>query len=255
MKSSLPCPSCRSAMEALPVESGLGIRLQIDACWACHLFWFDKNESASLSANAVIDLFRRIHEAEMRPAQSRKILSTYLRCPTCTSGLKLTNDMQRGGRFTYHRCASDHGRASTFTQFLREKNFIRSLSQMEIQSLSATVKQIRCSSCGAPIHLEKDNACGHCGAAIAVLDGKAVEKALDAWSARQKQPPSAERLGDAVIASWETGRPPAKSSGTPPLTPSRNRKLADVLNAPPAASNNADLISIGIGVLVDAIFR
>ncbi len=186
------CPSCRSKMEALVLESHHGAELTIDACWSCHLIWFDHLESTALSATSVIALFKRIHEAQSKAADGvRNTVSSVMKCPLCpasASGLKLTNDIQKNGRFSYHRCDQGHGRATSFTQFLREKNFIRSLNAAEIKSLSVKIRQVRCSSCGGSIDLTHDTSCSHCGSAISVLDNEAVEKALTALEARQKTP-------------------------------------------------------------------
>jgi hypothetical protein len=100
------------------------------------------------------------------------------RCPRCRAGLLLTHDIQRTNRIVYHRCPDGHGRFTTFFQFLREKSFVRDLSKIEIDKLKATVAQVRCSSCGAPIDLARDAACSYCHAPISILDPDAVNKAL-----------------------------------------------------------------------------
>ena len=162
-------------MECVALESHIGTPVEIDACWPCHVIWFDNMESASLSPGSVIELFRRIHAAR---EGGRNLLKMAVACPLCKASLKNTSDLAKCGRFSYSRCANGHGRLISFTQFLREKNFIRSLQPHEISALSARIKQIRCSSCGGPISLETDKACTHCGAAISVLDETAVENAL-----------------------------------------------------------------------------
>lgn len=230
----------------LPMVSHIGQPFEIDACWSCHMFWFDKLEGTALSANSVVDLFRRIHESQKDTEAARNTVGTNLRCPTCSSGLKFINDMQRGGRFTYHRCAAGHGRASSFTQFLREKHFIRNLTPKEISTLSVKVKQIRCSSCGASINLEKDTACTHCGSAISVLDNDAVEKALASWDERQARPASPEALADAIIASQPRSRPPPEVFPFPSTLP-------DVLMSPPGYGITADLVEFGIKLLFDRL--
>ena len=141
------CPSCKSGMEALTLVTHIGTDVTIDVCWPCHIIWFDQMESTSLSAASVIALFKRIHEAR---EEVRGTLSLSMRCPTCDGGLKLVNDFGKSGRFSYYRCQMGDGRVTSFTQFLREKNFIRSLQPNEIAALSIKVKQIRCSSCGGP---------------------------------------------------------------------------------------------------------
>ena len=179
------CPSCNSACKPTIFSTHLNTPVEIDICWPCHLIWFDHLESTSLSAQSVIDLFRRIHEHR---ADSRNIVSMNMRCPMSRERLLLTNDIGRGGRFSYHRSPKGHGRLISFVQFLREKSFIRTLSDHEIDSLSATVKQIRCSSCGAGINIAVDHACTHCGSPISVLDEKAVAKALADLDAKTNRP-------------------------------------------------------------------
>ena len=95
-------------------------------------------------------------------------------CPRCTQPLQLTHDLQHTTRFFYYRCEYNHGRFTPFLQFLREKDFIRAPSPAELARIKATIRIIRCSSCGAPVDLEKDAACPYCRAPIAILDPDAV---------------------------------------------------------------------------------
>jgi hypothetical protein len=141
-----------------------------------------------------------------------------------------------------HRCVQGHGRASSFTQFLQEKNFIRSLNAVEIKSLSAKVKQIRCSSCGGPIDLEKDTACSHCGSAISVLDHDAVEKALESYRAK------GQRTDAGGVAQTDVA--------DAILRPSRPRKSEPYVYEAPASGGGpmADLVEVGIGILIASIF-
>jgi hypothetical protein len=104
------------------------------------------------------------------------------RCPVCKLTLALTHDIERTNHITYYRCPAGHGRLTTFFTFLREKNFVRSLSLAEIERLRQTVKQVRCSSCGAPVDVEHDGECSFCHAPIAILDPEAVAKALASLS-------------------------------------------------------------------------
>ena len=73
-----------------------------------------------------------------------------------------------------------HGRFTPFVQFLREKDFIRPLSPAELARLKATIRIVQCSSCGAPVDLEKDAACPYCRAPIAILDPDAVDATVRA---------------------------------------------------------------------------
>jgi hypothetical protein len=148
--------------------------IEITACAACNLFWFDKAESIRLTPKAVLELFQYIGKA----GTARKPLAASFRCPLCSTALATTQDLQRSTRFIYWRCRNDHGRLITFHQFLREKNFIRAPSPAELARLRATVRQIACSQCGAPVDLANDSACKHCGAAVALIDPEGVAKAL-----------------------------------------------------------------------------
>jgi hypothetical protein len=160
--------------QVLETYSGVG-RLGVGSCAPCNLLWFDQSGSIGLTPRAVLGLFQYIGTAA--GAARTPLASTY-RCPRCSDALALTYDLQRTTRFTYWRCANDHGQLFTFNMFLREKNFIRSPSLAELNKLRETVRQISCSQCGGPIDLAKDTACTHCGAPIALIDPDGVAKAV-----------------------------------------------------------------------------
>jgi hypothetical protein len=159
-------------------------RVDLDLCFDCHGIWFDQFESAQLTPGAVIDLFRTIHEH--RDASTRTI-GDNLRCPVCHGRLQLTQDIQRTNRISYYRCPASHGRFTTFFQFLREKNFVRSLTGAEIERLKVHVSQVRCSSCGAPVDLARDSQCGYCRSPISILDAEAVQKTIADLDERERQ--------------------------------------------------------------------
>ena len=106
--------------------------LDIDLCEACHGFWFDKYESLKLSPGSTLKLIKLIGELS---AQGKPTISENLQCPRCNAWLLLTRDMQRSTRFSYWRCDDGHGRFIGFFDFLREKNFVRTLSQQEIDEM------------------------------------------------------------------------------------------------------------------------
>ncbi len=145
--------------------------LTIDLCVACQAFWFDAFESVQLAPGATLALFDVVRKAG--PGEHRA-LPARLPCPRCTQPLQLTHDLQHTTRFFYYRCEYNHGRFTPFLQFLREKDFIRAPSPAELARIKATIHIIRCSSCGAPVDLEKDAACPYCRAPIAILDPDAV---------------------------------------------------------------------------------
>ena len=193
------CPSCTQPMARRTFARNPQGTLDLDLCFTCRAIWFDPFESTQLTPGAIIELFRIINEPRDAPPRP---LSDASRCPVCMRTLALTHDIERTNRITYYRCPSGHGRLTTFFTFLREKNFVRSLSPVEIDRLKASVKQVRCSSCGAPIDVEHDAACRYCGAPIAILDADAVAKELallgDAERGRGQVSPTAAI--DAMLA-------------------------------------------------------
>jgi len=200
-----PCPSCGEVMRLQSYERKTNGRLELDLCYSCQAIWFDAYESSQLTAGSVMKLFEAIHEC--RDAQARP-LADVCRCPVCRQALALTHDIQRTNRITYYRCAGGHGRLSTFYQFLREKNFIRSLTVGEIAQLKAVVKQVRCTSCGAPVDLERDSQCSFCRAPIAILDADAVKKALGELTAEERKRRTVDPTAavDALLAGRRSGR-------------------------------------------------
>jgi hypothetical protein len=162
-------------MAPLMLEAFGALRpIEISACASCNLFWFDKSESVRLTPRSVLEVFQFIG----RSGRAGNTLMTQFKCPVCSMALALTHDLQRTTRFTYWRCRNDHGQLITFHHFLREKNFIRSPSPAELAKLRATVRQIACSQCGAPVDLANAVACTHCAAPIALIDPDGVAKAL-----------------------------------------------------------------------------
>lgn len=178
----MKCPSCRQDMlvESIPREHYGEVVL--DICYHCHVIWFDQFESTALPPAGVMSLFRKLHQHD---ADSRLPLAQRMNCVRCTEPLNEAQDLVKAGRITYHRCPAGHGRLTSFVQFLREKQFIRTLTPVEINQLKVTVKQVKCSACGGPVDLTRDNACSYCRAPISVLDADAVEKTLAKLSAAE----------------------------------------------------------------------
>lgn len=236
------CPSCSGAMEGVALASHSGAVVEVDVCGPCHVIWFDHMESTSLSPGSVIELFKRIHAAR---DSGRNPLKIMVACPHCKSSLNSTTDLAKGGRFSYSRCANGHGRLISFSQFLREKNFVRSLQPHEISALSVKVKQIRCSSCGGPINLETDKACTHCGAAISVLDEAAVEKALLSLQAKEVQRTTVDpaRMSEALLAPDTAARRARIHKGL-------QHSPTDWLNEPRSTDKLTDLVEVGIGAVL-----
>lgn len=158
--------------------------VSVEICFGCAGLWLGHLVSVQLAPMAVIQLFKQIHEHR---DDERRALSDKLTCPRCHQGLILSFDLGKAGRFSYFRCPQGDGRFTPFVQFLREKQFIRTVTGAELQHLRSQVRQIRCSDCGAPIDLEHESQCSYCHAPISFLDPEGTEKALRMWSAAQDQ--------------------------------------------------------------------
>ena len=222
-------------MTSLALERKTVGALDVDLCPGCQAIWFDTYESLQLTPGATLALFRAIHETApgMRQAMPAK-----LSCPRCDTLLSLTQDLQQRTRFTYYRCRYGHGRFTPFFQFLREKNFIRPLAQAEIDRLKASVRTIRCSSCGAPVDIERSTICKYCQAPIMALDPDAVAKTLGEIEAAERRisAPDPDRIGDGVVALARLEREMAEA---------RRRERAEVLGI--------DLIGVGLSALANAL--
>jgi hypothetical protein len=160
-------------MQPETLTAHLGRPVTIDLCQVCQSFWFDAHESASLSPGATLALFRIIGERVAKPQATNADLA---KCPRCRARLRRTFDMQRATRFEYLRCPNDHGRLTSFFDFLREKDFVRPLSPQQLAELRQNVQSVNCSNCGAPVDVTTGAACGHCGAALSMLDLTQAEK-------------------------------------------------------------------------------
>jgi hypothetical protein len=239
------CPSCAQPMakRALPNHDGGPVCL--DLCYPCHAIWFDRNESVQLAPRAVIELFRDVHARQGEP---RRALPERFGCPRCRKPLALAHDLAKAGRFSYWRCPEEHGRLTPFFQFLREKQFVRALTPAELGRVRAELKVVRCSSCGAPIDLQRDTACGFCKAPLAILDADAVAKALREWSqAEQRRPvPTRASVAQAVFdmraAETRADREAQRWS-----------RSGTVLDSGLAATDLFDLAVEGLGGLLDAV--
>jgi hypothetical protein len=160
-------------MQQETLTAHLGRPVTIDLCQPCQLFWFDAHESISLTPGATLTLFRIIGQRVARPQPSKGDLA---KCPRCRAHLRRVHDMQRTTRFEYLRCPNDHGRLTTFFDFLREKDFIRVLTAQQLADLRQNVQSVNCSNCGAPVDLTKGAACRHCGTPLSMLDLGQAEK-------------------------------------------------------------------------------
>jgi len=218
-------------MTPVDLDRKPGGKLTVDLCGDCQSIWFDSFESAQLTPGATLDLFRAIHAAQ--PAAPRA-LPSQLPCPRCDTLLALTHDLQHATRFAYYRCRYGHGRLTPFFQFLREKNFVRPLDPAELERLKASVRTIRCASCGAPVDIERSTVCRYCQAPIMALDPDAVEKALHDLDAaeRQRVAPDPDKIGDSIVALARL-----------------QREMDDARRRDGAEINGIDLVGIGLSAL------
>ena len=159
-------------MLAETLDAHYGRSVSLDLCHGCGLIWFDRNESLALTPGAVLRLFRELneHQAERHPFQPEG-----MHCPRCHGALVVTADRARATAFSYWRCPTDDGRATTFFDFLREKNFVKPLSPERLSELRRYAPSVHCSACGAPIDLARESACSHCHAPLSMLDPDQVE--------------------------------------------------------------------------------
>jgi ribosomal protein S27AE len=162
-------------MQPQALDGHLEREIEIDLCRPCQSVWFDARENIQLTPGATLTMFRIIGENVARPLLQERDLA---KCPRCNAQLRRTQDMQRNTRFEYFRCPNNHGRLTTFFDFLREKDFIRPLTAHQIAELRKNVQFINCSNCGAPVDLAKHSDCQHCGSPLSMLDMQQAEKVI-----------------------------------------------------------------------------
>lgn len=184
-----------------------GRSLEIDVCHECNAIWFDDFESSQLSPDGVVALFRLIHERGGAASSAGSKLSEGLRCVSCGDAMKRVNDCVKNTRFVYQACRHGHGRFTTFYNFLSEKQFVRELTRAEREKVRATVRQVRCSGCAAPVDLTQHDACAYCRAPISVFDRDAARKAIEHYlQKRQKQVPAQPPSLDSGPAPHDQGQ-------------------------------------------------
>jgi hypothetical protein len=169
------CPNCAKAMVSLSLTTTIGMPVEAGDCADCRLLWFDAGSDSRLAPASVLQVFQAIGTSA---TGSGVPLRAEFDCPRCRGPLVFVHDLQRTTRFTHWRCTSDHGELVAFTQFLREKNFIRAPSADELEKLRRDIREITCSQCGAPIDLQKDSACPFCHAPIALIDSEGIAAAV-----------------------------------------------------------------------------
>jgi hypothetical protein len=159
-------------MAPRPFEGKYGQPLALDLCFACSVAWFDGYESLLLAPGAILALFTLIHEH--RAEQQGRPLARPA-CPRCRAALLETHDRQRHVAFRYWRCPAEHGRLTTFVEFLREKDFVRPLAPAEHADLKTQIRTVRCNCCGAAVDLAQGSTCPYCRSPVSTLDPAHVE--------------------------------------------------------------------------------
>ncbi|MDX1492871.1 MAG: hypothetical protein R3253_02265 [Longimicrobiales bacterium] len=233
-------------MDHEALEGVYGPEIEVDLCFACHLLWFDKRESIHLTPRGTLDLFQVLHAHR---DDARHALGGRTVCPRCGTRLSLRRDMVKAGRFSYYACPAGHGRLTPFSEFLKEKQFVRELNPAEQSRLKAEVKRVQCSSCGAPVDVSGGFACQHCGSPLSVLDAEAVEKTLkelhEADTKREREWPEEKEARARALASMEAMRTRPEDHLT--QLSLRRRQYGGLLGA--------DLLSASIELLFENLFN
>jgi len=163
------CPLCGGPMAGELYDGHYGTSLDLDVCHACNALWFDQRESQRLTPDATVQL---INSMQARRDRAQAPQRADPRCLRCQGPLKETFDRVKGQVVSYFACPQGCGRVLTFVQFLKEKQYVRDATQAELAALKASVKQVNCASCGAPVDLAAETRCGHCQAPVAFLDAQ-----------------------------------------------------------------------------------
>ncbi len=232
-------------MELHAFEGVYGPEIEVDLCFSCHLIWLDKRESLHLAPGGTMELFRVLHDHR---DDARHALRRRLPCARCERRLSLHNDVGKAGRFHYFACPAGDGRLTPFSEFLKEKQFVRALTPLEKTRVRAELKNVQCSSCGAPVDLERGFDCGHCGAPLTVLDADAVKKTLqeldDRHQSRQGDTKEKEARARA-LAELEA----ARSYPEDFAAPERGLGLNRPIGLGKGGEVVADLLSLSMGYL------
>jgi Zn-finger nucleic acid-binding protein len=192
---SRPCPSCGDALQLRTLPGHHAGNVDIDFCFGCQGIWFDRQENLQLAPEAIVAMFKEMHQ---RQDDKRGPLASTLRCAQCRTRLVQGFDIVRSGRYITHRCPQGHGRFSSFSAFMVEKGFVRQLTRPEIADIAKKVGVIHCASCGAPVDLRKEDACSHCRSPLSLLDPQAVEQALQGYAKAAAKRPAPADVADAL---------------------------------------------------------
>ena len=163
-------------MRPYRVEGHHGRDVDVDVCLPCQSIWFDAREHLQLTPGATLTLFRVIGENVSQPQWEDRDLSY---CPRCRAQLRRTRDIQRNTHFEYFRCPNQHGRLTSFFDFLKEKDFVKPLSAGQIAELRKHARTVNCSNCGGPIDVAANATCAHCGSPLTMLDLDQADKLIE----------------------------------------------------------------------------
>jgi hypothetical protein len=169
-------------MTEVRLAAHYGREAVVDHCASCGGLWFDGLESQQLTAGGTLELLEL-----MADMATPRALGAQPRCLRCRRVLREVTDTQRGTRFTYHRCPEGHGRFITAYQFLREKHLVRELSTQELLQLRASIQQVNCVNCGAPVRLAGGSACIHCRTPVSTVDPAQLRVELQALQERDER--------------------------------------------------------------------
>jgi hypothetical protein len=225
-------------MDRLAADGVYGADIELDLCFACHVMWLDERESIQLSPRGTLDLFQVLHEHRDDP---RHAIGRKLACGRCKRPLSLKHDIGKYGRLSYYACPAKHGRLTPFSEFLKEKQFVRELNPTEQNRVRAELKRVQCSSCGAPVDLMKAFKCGHCASPIAVLDADAVEKTLS----RLEEADQKRRSVDPAVLEAR-----ARATAAMERTRTRPDLRGGVRRGGSGGEDTVDLLSASIGALI-----
>ena len=187
----MQCPGCGEATSTIPLTDRNDVDLEVDVCMTCRAFWFDQYENIRLSAGATLKLFDIMSKA----GGADRPVARPLKCPRCHAQLGEAHDLQlRATPFEYWRCPHGHGHFITFLQFLKEKDFIRPLTQAQLAELRRNVQTINCANCGGPIDLAKQTVCPHCASPLTMLDMKQIAEHVKELQNAQTPPSRDEQV-------------------------------------------------------------
>lgn len=175
----MTCPNCAAAMDPMPMRDHYGREITIDLCRPCHGIWFDGAELLRLGPESTLDLFRVIAGVNGAPRPVRPSMS----CPRCHASLARGTDRARDTTFHFARCPRGHGRFITFFQFLRARQFVRTLNAPEIDELRRRVRQVNCSNCGAAVDIDRGAVCAYCHTPISMIDPDQMSRTVEALDA------------------------------------------------------------------------